>query len=221
MHVLCFMWVYASLCVCATVCVLCVSMCVYACMCVCVCHNEKKVQAKRQTQQATPAIYSETRFVHTQFSTYTRLKSSLRRLRTSPIGKHGPFFFQIRRTERGTKSGITYPFSLQEHFFCPFFGSYFFLITSMSSNLSVLILISRHVFKFMMPWKVISPYEKRVMNDIQDGEASSVADRSREHVNLVLPARKIAFWIELTLVSTYLFSFPLRVSNNRVSLYFK
>ena len=29
-----------------------------------------------------------------------------------------------------------------------------------------------------MPWKAISPYEKRVMNDIQDEEASSVADRS-------------------------------------------
>ena len=29
-----------------------------------------------------------------------------------------------------------------------------------------------------MPWKAISLYEKRVMNDIQDEEASSVADRS-------------------------------------------
>ena len=50
-----------------------------------------------------------------------------------------------------------------------------------------------------MPWKAISPYEKRVMNDIQDGEAFSVADRSREHMELVLPVRKIAFWIERTL----------------------
>ena len=57
------------------------------------------------------------------------------------------------------------------------------------------------------------------MNDIQDGEASSVADRSREHMELVLPVRKITFWIERTLVSTYLFPFPLRVRNNRVSLY--
>ena len=57
------------------------------------------------------------------------------------------------------------------------------------------------------------------MNDIQDGEASSVADRSREHVEPVLPVSKIAFWIERTLVTTYLFSFPLRVRNNRVSLY--
>ena len=70
-----------------------------------------------------------------------------------------------------------------------------------------------------MPWKAISPYEKRVMNDIQDGEASSVADRSRERVEPVLPVRKIAFRIERTLVRTYLFSFPLRVRNNRVSLY--
>ena len=51
----------------------------------------------------------------------------------------------------------------------------------------------------------MSPYEKRVMNDIQDGEASSVADRLCEHVEPVLPVRKIAFWIELTLISTYLF----------------
>ena len=76
----------------------------------------------------------------------------------------------------------------------------------------------RHVFKFTMPWKAISPHEKRVMNDIQDGEASSVANRSLEHVEPVLPMRKIAFWIERTLFSTYLFSFPLRVRNNRVSL---
>ena len=53
------------------------------------------------------------------------------------------------------------------------------------------------------------------MNDIQDREASSVADRSREHVELVLPVRKIAFWIESTLVRTYLFSFPLRVRQGR------
>ena len=70
-----------------------------------------------------------------------------------------------------------------------------------------------------MPRKAISPYEKRVMNDIQNGEASSVADRSREHVEPVIPVSKIAFWIERTLVTTYLFSFPLRVRNNRVSLY--
>ena len=46
----------------------------------------------------------------------------------------------------------------------------------------------------------VSPYEKRVMNlkDIQDGEASSVADRLRERVEPVLPVRKIAFWIERT-----------------------
>ena len=40
------------------------------------------------------------------------------------------------------------------------------------------------------------------MNGIQDGEASSVAYRSREHLEAVLPVRKIAFWIERTLVST-------------------
>ena len=57
------------------------------------------------------------------------------------------------------------------------------------------------------------------MNHIQDGEASSVADRSHEHVEPVLPVKKIAFWIERTLVTTHLFSFPLRVRNNRVSLY--
>ena len=69
--------------------------------------------------------------------------------------------------------------------------------------------------------QVISPHEKRLMNNIQDGEASSMADRSLEHVEPVLPVRKIAFWIERTSVSTYLFSFPLRVRNNRVSLYHK
>ena len=49
------------------------------------------------------------------------------------------------------------------------------------------------------------------MNDIQDGEVSSVADRYRlrEHVEAVLHVRTIAFWIERTVVSTYLFSFPL------------
>ena len=72
-----------------------------------------------------------------------------------------------------------------------------------------------------MPRKAISPYEKRVMNDIQNGEAFSVADRSREHVEPVIPVSKIAFLIERTLVTTYLFSFPLRVRNNRVSLYNK
>ena len=93
------------------------------------------------------------------------------------------------------------------------------MITSMSSNLSVSVSTFRHVFKFTMPWKATSPYEKRVMNDIQDGEASSVANCSLEHVEPVLPMRKIAFWIERTLFSTYLFSFPWRVRNNRVSLY--
>ena len=83
-------------------------------------------------------------------------------------------FFRIRRTERGTKSDITYQFSLQEHFFA--------LSLALFSDhehvhcLSVLISTSRHVFKFTMPRKAISPYEKRVMNDIQNGEASSVAD---------------------------------------------
>ena len=103
--------------------------------------------------------------------------------------------------------------------FCPFFGSF-------SDNkhvihcLSISISISRHVFKLMMPWKAISQYEKRVMNDIQDGEASSVADRYREHLEPVLPVRKVAFWIERTLVSVYLFfSFLLRVHNNQLSLY--
>ena len=47
-----------------------------------------------------------------------------------------------------------------------------------------------HVFKFTMPRKAISPYEKRVMNDIQNGEASSVADRSREHVEPVFPSEQ-------------------------------
>ena len=94
--------------------------------------------------------YSETRFLRTRLSTDTRLIRSLRRSRTSPIGKHVHFFSGIkRRTERGTKSGNTYQFSLQVHF-CPFFGS-FFLITSMSSNLSVSISIFRHAFQLMIP----------------------------------------------------------------------
>ena len=38
------------------------------------------------------------------------------------------------------------------------------------------------------------------MNSIQDGEASSVADRSHEHVEPVLPVSIITFWIESTLV---------------------
>ena len=119
------------------------------------------------------------------------------------------FRFQFPGTfsssERGTKSDITYQFSLQEHLFALSFVL-FFLITSMSSNLSVLISVSRHVFKFTMPWKVISSHEKWLMNDTQDGEASSVADRSREHVEPVLPVRKIAFW-PLWLVRTF-FHFP-------------
>ena len=72
---------------------------------------------------------------------------------------------------------------------------------------------------------------------IQDEEASSAADHSYEQElrpkhnekiashefargEPVVPVRKIAFWIECTLfiISTYLFSFPLRVCNNRVSL---
>ena len=85
--------------------------------------------------------------------------------------------------------------------------------------LSVSISISKHVFKLAMPSEAISPYEKQIMNDIEDGEASSVADRLREYVDLVLPVRKIEFWIERTLVGTYLLSFPLRVPNYRVSLY--
>ena len=51
----------------------------------------------------------------------------------------------------------------------------------------------------------ILKFEKGVMNDIQDGEASSVADRSREHVEPALPVRKITVWIERPSVSTYLF----------------
>ena len=127
-------------------------------------------------------------------------------------------FFSDKTYRTWHKIGYYVPIFPPGALFCPFFVS-FFLITSMSSNLSVSISISRHVFKFAMPWKAISPYEKRIMNDIQDGEASSVADRSREHVEPVLPMRKIAFWIERTLVTTYLFPFPLRVRNNRVSLY--
>ena len=164
-----------------------------------------------------PRMYSETRLLRTRLSTYTRLERSLRRSRTSPIGKH-VHFFRIRRTERGTKSDITHQFSLHQHFFAlslALFSDY----EHVFHCLSVLISASRHVFKFTMPRKAISPYEKRVMNDIQNGEASSVADRSREHVEPVIPVSKMACWIERTLVTTYLFSFPLRVRNNRVSLY--
>ena len=103
--------------------------------------------------------------------------------------------------------------------FLPFLWLFFSDHEHVFHCLSVLISTSRHVFKFTMPRKAISPHEKRVMNGIQNGEASSVADRSREHVEPVIPVSKIAFWIERTLVTTYLFSFPLRVRNNRVSLY--
>ena len=127
-------------------------------------------------------------------------------------------FFRIRRTERGTKSDITYQFSLQEHFFALslalFFWSRAYLPLPFSFDFNFPARFQVHDAR-----KAISPYEERVMNDIQNGEASSVADRSREHVEPVIRVSKIVFWIERTLVTTYLFSFPLRVRNNRVSLY--
>ena len=114
------------------------------------------------------------------------------------------FFFLIRRTEWGTKSDISYQFSLQEHFFALSLVLFFWSRACHPLSFN---------FDFNFParfqardaLKVISPYEKRAMNDIQDGEASSVADHSREDVELVLPVRKIGFWIERTLVRTYLF----------------
>ena len=44
------------------------------------------------------SLYSETRFVRTRLSTYTRLLRSLRRSRTSPIGLFCPFFVLDKRT---------------------------------------------------------------------------------------------------------------------------
>ena len=114
------------------------------------------------------------------------------------------YIFSDKTHRTGHKIGYYVPILLPRALSRPFFG-FFFLITSMSFNLSVSISTSWHVFKFAMPWKTISPYEKRIMNDIQDGEASSVADCTREHVEPVLLVRKIAFWIERTLVTTYLF----------------
>ena len=85
------------------------------------------------------------------------------------------YFFRIRRTERGSQSEITLQFSLEEPFSPVLsFGS-FFLITSISFNFSVSI-------SSLRSWKAILKFEKGEMNDIQDWEASSVADRSREHV---------------------------------------
>ena len=93
---------------------------------------------------------------------------------TSPIGKH-VHFFRIRRTERGTKSDITYQLSLQEHFFA--LSLALFLIKSMSST--------AFLFWFQLPGTFSSSRcperrfhrtKKRVMNDIQNGEASSVAE---------------------------------------------
>ena len=57
------------------------------------------------------------------------------------------------------------------------------------------------------------------MNDIQDGEASSVADRSREHVTPVHASEENrVFDTKRTLAATYLFSFLVRVRNIWVSL---
>ena len=169
-------------------------------------------------QQVWVRTYSETRFVSTRLSTYTRFNNVLSVNHGHRQSENIYIFFRIRRTERGKKTGYYVPISLQEHFLALSLVLFFFWSQACHPNFSVSISISRHVFKFTMPWKAISPYEKRVMNDIQDGEASSVADRLREHEEPVLSVRKIAFWIECTLVSTYLFSFPLRVRNNRVSL---
>ena len=56
---------------------------------------------------------------------------------------------------------------------------------------------------------MISPHEKRVMNYTQDGEASSMADRSREHMepDPASEENRALARIERALVSTYLFSF--------------
>ena len=59
-------------------------------------------------------------------------------------------FFSDKTYRTWLKIGYYVPIFPTRALFCPFFGS-FFLITSMSSNLSVSISISRHVFKFTMP----------------------------------------------------------------------
>ena len=88
--------------------------------------------------------------------------------------------------------------------FCPFFGS------SFSDHKHV---IQPFSFDFNFPARFAAHdalkgnftarKASNIMTDVQDEEAYSVADR--QHVEPVLPVRKIGFWIERTLVRTSLF----------------
>ena len=64
-------------------------------------------------------------------------------------------------------------------------------------------------------------HEKRVMNDIQNGEASSVSDRSHKHVEPVFPVRcEQNRVLDRTFFGYYVpFFISLEGTNNRVSLY--
>ena len=112
------------------------------------------------------------------------------------------------RTWHNLKSDITYQFPLQGHLFALSLVSFFSDHEQCHPTFQFQFQFPRHVFKITMPWKAISPHEKRLMNDIQDGEASTGEDCSREHVEPVLPVRKITFWIERTLVSNTPFRRP-------------
>ena len=88
-------------------------------------------------------------------------------------------FFRTRRTERGTISDIKYLSFLPGALFCPFFRTFFW--SRGQHQLSFSFDVNSPVsFQVHDAQKAISPFEKRVLTDIQHGEASFGADCSHE-----------------------------------------
>ena len=146
------------------------------------------------------------------------------------------YIFRIRRKERGTISDNRYQFFPPGARFCPFFGSSIFLITGTSSTVfqfrcQFLVALSSswcperqfhdtRSEKWLtfgtekhLPWRIVC------VNQNSTKTERNISRYVILHMEPVVLVRKIAFCIKRTLFITCLFSFPLRVRNNRVLLY--
>ena len=161
-------------------------------------------------------MYSETRLLRIRLSTYTRITFSPSI--TDIANRKTCTFFSDKTYRTRHKIGYYVPIFPPRALFCPFFGSFF-------SDHEHVIQPFSFDFNFPARFQVQNALkgdfnERKANNERHSGRRSIFRGRSFAWTRGTGPAvRKIAFWIERTLVTTYLFSFPLRVRNNQVSLY--
>ena len=127
------------------------------------------------------------------------------------------YIFRIIRTERGTKSDIPYQFYLQEHFFALFW--FFF------SDDEHVIQPFSFDFNFPARFQVHDALKgdftaRKASNERHSGRRSIFCGRSFTWTRETGPASEENRVLDRTYFGQYVpFSFPMRVRNNRVSLY--